>query len=165
MKRIIVGFSYGNGPLSWAIKKVLKTEYSHTYLRVGNNIYEADLSGVVKLSKKKWDAKGGTIIKEFLVIVTDERFKQIIAFAEKHANENTPYGTDQLIWNLFDKLGLDIENINNRTERIICSEFIAYCLAVELCLDPEKENFDLIDPKEVFELVDKIDCENIKRIF
>lgn len=163
MVELIAGFSTGKGFLSWAIRKVLGTPYSHTYLykKDTEKVWEAQLEGVQKLTRVEWLNNGNKVIAELSILVTEERWQEIKKFADSHAG-TTEYGTGQLFWNFMEKIGLKF-NVNNGAKKMICSEFLVRAFLEELGID-ESVNLDLIDPEEAYKMFDEIDHPNVKRL-
>lgn len=132
MKRVRIGFSTPKKFhfLSWLIKKVERSAFSHCYIHIDNSIYHADDVGVVYASTETF-YKENDIINEFNIGVTDEQYRAIKTFMRK--NEGQGYGYLSLLGILTVRLAHQMgHSINNpfadgkKTQ--ICVEVVGYVL-------------------------------------
>jgi uncharacterized protein YycO len=138
-----VGFSRPKkmNPLSWAIMKVLKTNYSHTFLMFDVNttgqqvVYHATHDGVNCLEFDKF-LKTNMVMD---MIVIDDLMRASEALRFCIAKLGSPYSYMTLFAVYFNiKFG-------DGDKALICSELAARALNVDV------ENIDLIDPKKLRE--------------
>lgn len=143
-------------PVSWAIRRVERTPYSHVRLRwfLANSeeiIYEA--SG----TRVKAIGRFAQVPTEILVAYTfylnkeqDEALRRLFRFA------NVNYGKLQILGILISRLLGRKRNLFSRgNDRMVCSELVAYFLLDVLRIPIPLEKFDLIGPKGIKELLDK----------
>lgn len=99
---IVVGFSTTRKwkPLSWAIKLVEKTPYSHTYLRFSSSnldrdfIYQASDDSLNFMNMQTFSHKN-IIIEEFVIPVTAEEKRAIMQYCID--KNGVPYGMLQIV--------------------------------------------------------------------
>lgn len=163
MRKLYVGFSRpksGFVPFSQAIRAVLGTTYSHVYVKFKSDsfnrvlIYQASHLAVNFVGEDRFNDSAVTVA-EFELDVSDETFKQTIQFAIDKAG--VPYGMSQIFGILYVKalglFGVKAKNpFPNGSGNYICSELVAQILKEIIGLKIEKD-LDLIDPKEVYELL------------
>lgn len=158
---VYIGFSRTKkwfAPLSWLIRLVENTPYSHVYLRwhsVGagtNIIYEAAGSylrfqaGPIFKSKNK-------IIKEFEFQITKDEYKQLLKFCMGQAG--TDYGILQLFGMAAVRLfGLKANPFSQGRKSQVCSEMVGYFLEDVLKKDTGL-NLDIQGPKAIYNYLDK----------
>lgn len=164
MRRIVIGFSTTKGfkPFSWAIRAVLGTPFSHTYIKFKSDKFDRVLvyqaSGtMVNFMEEKRVLETNKIIQEFEFEVSDEVYTKTIQFAIDKSG--VPYGMSQIFGILYVKalglFGIKAKNpFPNGSGNYVCSELVAQILKEIIGLEVPKD-LDLIDPKEVFELLQK----------
>lgn len=164
MSQIIIGFSKAKGfkPFSWAIQRVLGTPFSHSYIKFKSDkfdrvlIYQAsDLK--VNFIEERRMLSTHEVVAEFTVQLSDDAYKKTVQFAIDQVG--VPYGISQIFGILYVKalalFGLKARNpFGNGSGNYVCSELVAQILKEIVGLEIEKD-LDLIDPKEVFELLQK----------
>lgn len=151
MRKLVIGFSDSPSKwdfFAWAIKQYLKAPFFHTYFFFPDEgkkgkTWEATVKGVVTKTRRLW-LETHTVIYEYEVEVTEERYQEILNFCK--ARRGTPYGYLQYIAIL-----LNLKR-DNGIKRTICSEYVARGAEQELQIEG---NLDKIDPKEVWEVVSK----------
>lgn len=112
MRRIVIGFSTTKEfkPFSWAIRAVLGTPFSHTYIKFKSDKFDRVLvyqaSGtMVNFMEEKRVLETHKIIQEFEFEVSDEVYTKTIQFAIDKSG--VPYGMSQIFGILYVKaLGL-----------------------------------------------------------
>ena len=162
MKTLIIGFSHAKGfkPFSWAIQKVLGTSFSHTYIKFKSDkfdrvlIYQAsDLAVNFMEERRMLDTH--KVIAEFQLEISDEAYQKTIQFAIDQSG--VPYGISQIFGILYVK-ALELfgrrekSPFANGSSNYVCSELVAQILKEIIGLEVTTD-LDLIDPKEVFELL------------
>lgn len=164
-KRITVGFSKpksGFVPFADAIKKVIGSDFSHTYIKFKADsfnrvlIYQASGTAVNFMAEERF-LDHNTIVAEFDLEVSEEIFNKTLQFAIDQVG--TPYGMSQIFGILYVKalglFGIKTKNpFPNGSGNYVCSELVAQILKEIIGLEVPKD-LDLIDPKEVFELLQK----------
>jgi hypothetical protein len=143
---------------SSAIKSILKTPYSHVYIKVlddctGNYIvYEAAYGYFHCLEYNNF--KDHNIVdKEFTYNISQSEYTQILKYSQNLLQKKYGYMAIIGIY-LKDKLG--IKGIGDDDDkRIICSEYAYNVLRILGMLD-KVENADYITPLDVRNLVDKL---------
>lgn len=165
MKRITVGFSKPKAkfvPFADAIKKVIGSDFSHTYIKFKADsfnrvlIYQASGTAVNFMVEERF-LDHNTVVAEFDLEVSEEVFNKTLQFAIDQVG--TPYGMSQIFGILYVKalglFGLKAKNpFPNGSGNYVCSELVAQILKEIVGLEVS-EDLDLIDPKEVFELLQK----------
>ncbi len=165
MKRITVGFSKPKAkfvPFADAIKKVIGSDFSHTYIKFKADsfnrvlIYQASGTAVNFMAEERF-LDHNTVVAEFDLEVSEEVFNKTLQFAIDQVG--TPYGMSQIFGILYVKalglFGLKARNpFPNGSGNYVCSELVAQILKEIIGLQVEQD-LDLIDPKEVFELLQK----------
>lgn len=146
MRKIVIGFSDSKSKwdfFAWAIKRYLKADFFHTYFFFPKEAitWEATTKGVVTKTRKKW-LETHKIVFEYEIMVTEERYQEILTFCK--AREGTPYGFGQYLAIFFNL------KRNNQMRQTICSEYVARGAGKELQMEG---NLDKIDPKEVWQVV------------
>ena len=133
MEEIIFGFSTPKcqNPISWAIRKLEGTEYSHVYMRTYSHsldrwlVYHASHSSV-HFSSWIEIQKENKIIREYKILVTDEQKRQILTSCIDMLDIH--YGRLQLVGMMLSRLAKIWFNLNiknpfadgSKTE--VCSE-------------------------------------------
>lgn len=157
MKTIYIGFSYHKGfaPISYIIRKVLKTDFSHTYFKFKqenldySTIYHAVGKGLNYISEPNF-LEDNTVVKEFKLEIDDELYIHILNLC--HNNAYKKYGFLQNLGIFFVKI-LKKFNITYRrnpfNDGINCSEWNAKIL-FSIYPDWSNKSTDLIDPKDCF---------------
>lgn len=165
MKKITVGFSKPKSkfvPFAAAIKKVISSDFSHTYIKFKADsfnrvlIYQASGTAVNFMAEERF-LDHNTVVAEFDLEVSEEVFNKTLQFAIDQVG--TPYGMSQIFGILYVKalglFGLKARNpFPNGSGNYVCSELVAQILKEIIGLQVEQD-LDLIDPKEVFELLQK----------
>ncbi len=165
MKRITVGFSKPKAkfvPFADAIKKVIGSDFSHTYIKFKADsfnrvlIYQASGTAVNFMAEERF-LDHNTVVAEFDLEVSEEVFNKTLQFAIDQVG--TPYGMSQIFGILYVKalglFGLKARNpFPNGSGNYVCSELVAQILKEIIGLEVATD-LDLIDPKEVFELLQK----------
>lgn len=158
MKKIYIGFSRPKkfAILSWLIRVVLKTEYSHVYVKFHsdtydrNIIYQASGLQVNFVGEKLFDEKE-IIVKEFEFDVSDDTYTKMMIFAIDKAGY--PYSVKQLFdiagYMLTKKVLLSEDGRN----AYICSELASQMIKEDLKIPIDKD-LDLITPKDVYIILD-----------
>lgn len=158
MRNISIGFSKPTHKFfpifSWAIRFFDGTEFSHVYVRQSTHynidlIYQASgmqvnfINGNLFLEKEK-------VIKEFPFQITDEAYDKYMKFAL--TNVGKPYGVLQV----FGILACLIFKLNknpfpNGNADFVCSELVADILYEVGKFKYDRELFDRIKPKEIWD--------------
>jgi len=161
MKKITIGFSsHEYNLLSWAIRTVENTPYSHVYIKVHSDsldrdiIYQASGLAVNFVGTKIFEEKA-IIIKEFELDVSDETYLTVIRFAIDQAGK--PYGLLDLLGFLYMKagraMGFNTHNpIRDGEQSYVCSELVATIIAEFIDKNVEKkEPLEDITPRGLYE--------------
>lgn len=163
MRKLVVGFSKpksGFIPFSEAIRWVCGTKFSHTYIKFKSDsfdrvlIYQASGLLVNFIGETRFN-EAEVVVAEFELEVSDEAFNRTMQFAIDQAG--VPYGISQIFGILYVKalglFGLKAKNpFPNGSGNYVCSELVAQILKEIIGLKVDID-LDLIDPKEVFELL------------
>lgn len=163
---IYIGFSKARGTfpiLSWLIRLIEQTPYSHVYLRIPSTWLQTDTyfqaSGLmVNFMGPDVFAKNAQVVEEFPIWITPETKKKIWQFAIRNAGK--PYSIKQLPGIGIIKLGrLFGQNWNNPFKdgraSYICVELIAELLIEYLGASITKD-LDSIGFKETYPQVRQI---------
>ena len=157
-RKIIIGFSKPRAkfvPLSWLIRLVEGTKYSHTYVRwYSDNFkldmaYEAAGNGLTFLGPEAFNAKTN-IIKEFEFEITNDEYRKLIRFCAKYAGSK--YGKLQLVGVLISRLLKRRRNLF--TEGWVCTELVWFVMQVILNINTGL-NRDLVGLRELYKLLDE----------
>lgn len=165
MRKLVVGFSKpksGFVPFSEAIRWVCRTKFSHTYIKFKSDsfdrvlVYQASGLAVNFVGETRFKEQE-VIVAEFEFEVSDSTFNRTMQFAIDRAG--VPYGISQIFGILYVKalalFGVKAKNpFPNGNSNYVCSELVAQILKEIIGLEVEQD-LDLIDPKEVFELLQK----------
>jgi hypothetical protein len=153
MKTITIGLSTTKkfNCFSWAIKKLLKTPYSHAYLRLHDDLTNNDMiyqaSGLhVNFENINDFINNEIIVKEFPLQVDDDTYTKIISFCEQKVGK--PYAIRNIfaifIYMITGKKLLKGDGSN----KFICSELVGGVL--EICgLVNKATDLDYFTPKNV----------------
>lgn len=161
MIKIYVGFSVTKrrfAPLSWAIRLMEGTPYSHVYLQwhsIGadsNVVYEAAGSYLRFLALPIFKEKNKTV-KEFEFQITKEQYKRLLKFCMRQAG--TDYGILQLVGIAMVKLFRLNKNPLSRGRRSqVCSEMVGYFLE-EVLKQDTRLNLDIAGPRDIYNYLNK----------
>lgn len=159
-KTIIFGFSKPKKfhMFSWAVMAFSKTPYSHVYIEVNNNyfndteIYQASRGMVNHVLKENFIVHND-IIKEFKFEITDEAKYECINFLRKRLG--LPYSFKSIFIIFLARFGLDLRRFSDGDKAYICSELGARVVKASKITDLSID-VDLITPKELFEIFEKI---------
>lgn len=148
---ISVGFSRGAKPsiVGRAIMRVMRTPYSHTYIRLhdSDEVFEAEFVGVRTMPYTEW-LQDSIVVEEVEIEITDERYKKLLKFIDE--SEGKRYAVIQLLMILWHKLGGKVI-YDNSDSMYICSELVARALADILGI--KDDELDLITPRVIYQLV------------
>lgn len=162
MESVVMGFSTTSAsPISWAIKKVEGTEFSHVYIRVYSKsvdrwlVYHASRSD---LHFTNWPTfqKENEILEEYELICSEEQKSEVLKFCIDRMG--VPYGRLQLIGMgivRLAKLWLKKEINNPFTDGAktqVCSEFAGRVLKL-LGMDIPEKALEVEGPKWIREQV------------
>jgi len=150
-------------PLSFIIRKVQNTTYSHVYVVMDSQYLERKIvfqaSGfVVNFSSYKRLQEHNEIIKEYKIPITKNTQKQVLQFAFDKAG--APYGMRQILgmgWALLlERLtGKRRNPLDDDGRSYVCSEIVAEILKDYVGLAVNIDT-DVITPKDVFAIVSVI---------
>jgi len=146
--------------LSWAIRLVEGTEYSHVYIRWWDEnssdylVFEA-MGKKVQISKYSELLKKREVIKSVKLSINVHQ--KATAIKLMYEMEGIPYGLIQLAGMLLAKmanlLGFKTKNpFTSKRESMVCSEAVGYVLRDALGI-PIPYDMDLLSPKEVMSIV------------
>lgn len=159
MSHIYIGFSRPRSfpVMSWVIKTVERTSYSHVYMRIyidqldKSVVYHAANLNIHFIGFKQFDKKNETV-HEFALKIDDKQKMQIISFCVDEAGK--PYGFWQLIGigvvKFVKIFGKKIKNpfaSKDRTQ--VCSEAIGLILQRYFNIEIDK-CLDLLTPKDLY---------------
>lgn len=163
---IYIGFSKARGRfpiLSWLIRAIEGTKYSHTYLRIPSawlqrNFYFQASSVMVNFMGAKYFDEHAEVVEEFPIRVSPETKKKIWQYCIDNAGK--PYSVKQLpgigIVLLGKALGKDWKNpFSDGRSMVVCVEAIADLMEETLGTDI-KEDLDSIGLKELHPYVVQI---------
>lgn len=157
MHKIGLGFSKPKGkfvPVSWLIRLVEGTKYSHAYIRVRSEslerdlIYEATGSGVYFVGSQTFESKA-TVIEEYDFQVTSETKKSLLQWAIDTSGK--PYGRTQMLGLGLKRLamvfGIKMKNIaKTGNKAYVCTELAAEALKeLKLFEDLELDDIGLAE--------------------
>jgi len=160
MKTVSIGFSRPSKwkLLSWIIRKVQGTDYSHVYLRFHSDSLDRDLiyqaSGLqVNFVGKTLFEKDHIAVKEFDLQISDEAHKKALQFAVDTAG--MPYSIKQLFGILVYSLtGKRV--LQDGRSAYVCSELVAQMLSEDLGITITKD-LDIVTPKDVYNILETYD--------
>lgn len=164
MRELSIGFSESKKFLPlfcWAIKAFEGTEFSHVYVRQNTHynidlIYQASGTTVNFMNDKVFLNKN-KVVKEFKFNVTDQAYDNYMKFAL--TNVGKPYSVSQVIGIVIAKfLALRKNPFATGQASYVCSELIADVLYELAKFKIEREDFDSITPKEIFDLCLKLEA-------
>lgn len=153
MKKVVIGFSRPKkfAILSWLIRTVQRTEYSHVYLKFHSDTYDRNIiyqaSGLqVNFVGEQVFNEHHIVVKEFEFNISDETYKKMMSFAIDKAGY--PYSIKQL-FNIasYMLIGKTILKEDGRSA-YVCSEIVSQMMIEDLNIVINK-NLDLITPKNV----------------
>lgn len=153
MKTVAIGFSRPNKfkILSWLIRKVEKTEYSHVYIKFTSDKYKRNL--IYQASGLQVNFVGETvfkdhceIVKECIIQVSDETYTKMMTFAIDKAGY--PYSLKQLFNIAIYMCTGKARILNSGRESYVCSELAGEMLKTILNV-PISEDLDIVTPKDI----------------
>ena len=170
MRKIYVGFSKPINRIfpiySWAIRALEGTRFSHVYVRHDTRygidiVYQA--SGTqVNFESGALFFKKAEAIREFEFEVTDEAFDRYMSFALKNAGK--PYGVLQVVGlALYSLLGLKKNPFPSGSANYVCSELVAEILFELGRFKYDRELFDKLTPRDLFEFCKKYSLEEARQ--
>ena len=162
MRKVHIQFTSPKGKLfplfSWAIRTFECTPYSHVRIfwlskRGKPRVYEASGSHVKLIGSHALNRVPVSVLHSYEFNLDDEQFKKMIELLDY---SHVDYG----IWQIF---GIAIARIfklkrnplSSGKNAMVCSELVAIFLNYVLDMDIPKEEFDLIGPRGVKELLDR----------
>jgi uncharacterized protein YycO len=160
MKKVSIGFSrpVKFKILSWLIRKVQRTEYSHAYIKFHSDSLDRDLiyqaSGLqVNFVGKTLFEEDHVIVKEFDLQISDEAHKKALQFAVDRAG--MPYSIKQLFGILIYNLTGN-QVLKDGRSGYVCSELVAQMLSEDLGITITKD-LDIVTPKDVYNILETYD--------
>jgi uncharacterized protein YycO len=156
VRTIIIGLSASAefSIFSWLIKKVLKTKYSHAYVRLHDELTNIDMvyqaSGpYVNFQNMDDFVKSETIVREYPISVTEETYAKVMSFCEKKVGK--PYALRNIFAIfIYHLTGKKILKSDKDECKFICSELVAEILEICGILD-KKVDLDYFTPLNVDE--------------
>ena len=152
MRKIVVGFSKPKGffnPLSWIIRFMYWTPYSHVYCSHVSEkykqtlIYQASGVQVNFMSRLQFD-KRATVVSEFEFEISDEAFDSYMSWAIEQSG--APYSKTKLFEILF------MDDLDKSDEpQWVCSVLIARVCKDFISHEDEKLSMDYATPKDIFD--------------
>lgn len=158
MRRIFVGFSRPIKRIfpvySWAIRAIEGTKFSHVYVRHETH-YKIDI--VYQASGTQVNFTNGALffdknesVREFPFDITDDAFEKYMTFALSHAGK--PYGALQVLGiALYSLFGLKKNPFPSGQAAYVCSELVGEILYEVGRFKYDRELFDRLTPKDLFE--------------
>jgi hypothetical protein len=165
MKSITIGFSKPNHFKlgAWIIMTTEGTNFSHTYLKIDQDIWQESLPKFNKTSISEFLGIN-TVVYEYDIQVTEEQYSKIITFCEKCLQEQIPYGKREIVGTAIVRsvnqlFKTKFKNpFSDDLKTMICSEFVGNILEI-LGLDFPNDELEVDGPKfirqKVVLLVDK----------
>lgn len=168
MKDFYIGFSYSDKIGSYALKKYMKSEFSHCFIEfdtsrnvLDNTIFHSTMSsGVAYWSNRNFE-KHNTKTHLYEIEVTQEMFYKLRQVTHKHAGDHYAHMQNLgiLIVELLQNLGINISNPFTDNEN--CSELV-YLFLRELHPElQDKYNRNTIRPDHIKEILDTYGYKNI----
>jgi len=164
MAKISIGFSKGKGfaPISWLIKWVEKTHFSHAYITWNADslnrkmIYEARGAGVRFVGQAMFESHN-EITDEFEFEISDEAKIKLVQWAVDNAGKG--YGKWQFVGigivRFLKIFGINIRNpFNNGDEQYVCTELSGVALVLLGLMHPIDQ--DMEGPRELYAHVKEI---------
>lgn len=157
---VTIGFSTSKrwNPFSALIKTWWDTDYSHVYLKWStpwgfDEVLEASGMAVRMREATKWE-KSQNVIQEYDFTVTKEEFDAIMR--QLRPLTGTPYGWVQCLGiAAAEAFNLKKNPFSDGSRSLVCSE-LAYQFLVILGLAPKTRNTDLINPKDIKDILDGV---------
>lgn len=157
---ITIGFSKPSNKFfpifSWAVRAVLKTPYSHVYMKFHSDslsrdiIYEAVGKGVRFVGLKQWSKKA-IPVKEFQIDINQEQYLRLMQYCIDMSGIS--YGTVQNLGTFIAMVfNLKKNPFENGNSQIVCSELIADIL--EQLGYKFEEDKDIITPKDIYQALE-----------
>lgn len=156
-KTIVIGFSTPNKwkLLSWLIKILLRTSYSHVYLKFHSEsldrdiVYQASGLAVNFIGNHRF-LDHHKVIREFKLNISPECHLSTLQFAVDKAG--SPYSLRQLLGILIYMLcGIKPKGEDQNT--YVCSELIGQIMQEKFNICVNKD-LDLITPKDVYHILE-----------
>ena len=166
MRDIYIGFSKSKKflpLLSWAIRALENTKFSHVYVKQNTKfdidlIYQASGTQVNFMNHLIFHEKNETV-REFKFEVSDLAYETYMKFAL--TNVGRSYGVKQIFGiGLMKLFALEKNPFPNGSADYVCSELVAEILYELLKFKIDREKFDRITPKEIFDLCLKLEAAN-----
>lgn len=153
MSKLIIGFSNPRqtNPVSWLIRKINKTPYSHTYIKIYSAsldrflIYQARGTQVNFVGNKRFESYA-QVCKEYELDVWDKNKTKILQFCVDNAGEG--YGVKQLFGMLYVAFfkAFGVKKANPFTAGMVCTEVIVLLLQLlAIPIDTDPDTADLND--------------------
>lgn len=165
MRPLFIGFSRPKKfkLLSWLIRKVEDTDYSHVYIKfysiaLDRWLYYEAGGLMVRFCGKETFSDRNLVISEFKIDLDGDVYNKTIAWCIDNCGK--PYGIIQLAgmgWVYFVKsiTGKDKRNpFRDGKSSQVCSEMVGYALKENGIIDIE-EDLDLAGPKKIYNIVEK----------
>lgn len=164
MSKIIIGFSSPKhtNPVSWLIRKINHTPYSHTYVKIYSAsldrflIYQARGSQVNFVGNKRFESYA-QVIQEFELEVSGENKTKILQFCVDNAGEG--YGVKQLFGMLYVSFfkAFKVKKQNPFTDGMICTEVVVLLLQLlKIPIDTDPNAADLNDVYKAVSLTSSV---------
>ena len=151
MKKINIVFSTSREfkPISWLIKKFLRTEYSHVALEIDGIVYESMALGFRAISFGPWAAKQYTI-QSCAIEITDQDLTDCLNFIS--VNLGREYSFGNLIGNGIRML-TGIKAFRDGISKMMCSEMVYRAILHKFKELPDP---DFVTPKDCYYIVQEI---------
>ena len=167
MRKITIGFSKPSHFRIGAalIRIVEQTEFSHTYVKIGDDIWQESLPKFNKVGVLDFQ-KDHIIVCAYILNVTDEQYDKITEFCEYCLRLRIPYGTTQIV-------GMAIVRMINQLfhckfknpfadgpKTMVCSEFVGEVLEIMgVKIDPRL--LELEGPKLIRKIVTELSVNQV----
>lgn len=154
MKTIAIGFSRPKKfmILSWLIRKIQRTEYSHVYIKFQSDKYKRNLvyqaSGLqVNFVGEEVFKDHCEIVKECSIQVSDEIYTKMMTFAIDRAGY--PYSIEQLFNIVIYMITGKARTFSDGRSGYVCSELVGEMLRTILGVLIKKD-LDIVTPKDIY---------------
>lgn len=153
MRTIAIGFSKPKSakPLSWLIRKLQNTEYSHVYIKFTSDKYGRNI--IYQASGLQVNFVGEAVfkdhcevVKECSIQISDETYQKMMTFAIDKAGY--PYSIKQLFNIVIYMVTGKTHVLGSGREAYVCSELAGEMLKTILNV-AVNEDLDIVTPKDI----------------
>lgn len=150
--KIVFGFSHAKSPYklgSRIISIAEKREYSHVFIKYGDEVFQAAHGNVHALPYGEF-LKDSVVVKTYTIEYTDAEFQKVLAFRNKMLGR--PYSQVQIaVLTLLKLFGIKKNIMVDGTFSFICSELATYVASIHNI--PVPTDKDTVTPSDFEEIL------------